>query len=159
MVSPHSDAVCGHHALRLPARNHLSHNDGVAQAGSSGHMQRYKNFMTLAIKSLSLFELICDYPYIDRKSVSRCRNTPSSSTAKNLHRKCHKQATHPLYRIDIFSMSAMLITLLHSFLRFSGFDERRKSHNAQIGVLPQSDCKITKFSLKSTVTYIVIVLY
>ena len=28
------------------------------------HMQRYINFMTLAIKSLSLFELICDYPYL-----------------------------------------------------------------------------------------------
>ena len=28
-------------------------------------MQRYKNFMTLAIKSLDLFELICDYPYIN----------------------------------------------------------------------------------------------
>ena len=27
-------------------------------------MQRYKIFMTLAIKSLDLFELICDYPYI-----------------------------------------------------------------------------------------------
>ena len=93
--------------------------------------------------SSALFSLLI---YIDKKSVSRCRNTPSSSTAKNLHRKCHKQATHPLYRIDIFSMSAMLITLLHSFLRFSGFDERRKSHNAQIGVLPQSECKITKFS-------------
>ena len=25
-------------------------------------MQRYKIFMTLAIKSLDLFELICDYP-------------------------------------------------------------------------------------------------
>ena len=61
------------------------------------HMQRYINFMTLAIKSLSLFELICDYPYIDRKSVSRCRNTPSSGTAKSPHRKCHKQATHAVY--------------------------------------------------------------
>ena len=27
-------------------------------------MQRYKIFMTLAIKSLDLFELICDYPYL-----------------------------------------------------------------------------------------------
>ena len=27
-------------------------------------MQRYKNFMTLAIKSLDLFKLICDYPYL-----------------------------------------------------------------------------------------------
>ena len=27
-------------------------------------MQRYKIFMTLAIKSLDLFELICDYPYV-----------------------------------------------------------------------------------------------
>ena len=35
--------------------------------------------------------------YIDKKSVSRCRNTPSSGTAKNLHRKCHKQATHAVY--------------------------------------------------------------
>ena len=73
--------------------------------------------MTLAIKSLGLFELICDYPYIDRKSVSRCRNTPSSGTAKSPHRKCHKQATHAVYHFDILSMSAMLITLLCTSMR------------------------------------------
>ena len=42
-------------------------------------MQRYKKSMTLAIKSLSLFELICDYPYI--------RNA-HKEISKNPERRC-----------------------------------------------------------------------
>ena len=36
-VSPDGDALRSHLALRLPARNHLCHNDGVPQASAPGH--------------------------------------------------------------------------------------------------------------------------
>ena len=39
MVSPGCDALCCHLPLRLPARNHLSHNDGVLQAIAPGHQR------------------------------------------------------------------------------------------------------------------------
>ena len=34
-------------------------------------MQRYKKSMTLAIKSLGLLKLICDYPYIISVNIFR----------------------------------------------------------------------------------------
>ena len=37
MVLPGCNALCSHLPLRLPARNHLSHNDGVPQTTASGH--------------------------------------------------------------------------------------------------------------------------
>ena len=41
-------------------------------------MQRYKIFMILAIKSLDLFELICDYPYVSHnRSMLVIRNKDS----------------------------------------------------------------------------------
>ena len=41
--------------------------------------------MTLAIKSLSLFELICDYPYIIALAVAIGRELTHPTNVANLH--------------------------------------------------------------------------
>ena len=49
-------------------------------------MQRYKKSITLAIKLLGLFELICDYPYLDLMSFSVKKKTVVVLDNASVHR-------------------------------------------------------------------------
>ena len=62
-------------------------------------MQRYKIFMTLAIKSLDLFELICDYPYTISLKVAKMTKqighyTKENGLAENSIQKLLLQLAH-----------------------------------------------------------------